>query len=137
MTMMIRPVRLQLSRKKGFDLQALSLRTNGLPAINCTRSSRSYGNPFFVNERHEIVDPQGRLVAINGWRPIVVSKRNPPRGFLADAFEIWIALPENATLRAEACEELAGNNLACWCPVHDRCHVDVWLRLANPAKAAA
>lgn len=29
---MPKPVRLQLSRRKGFDLQALSMATNGLPA---------------------------------------------------------------------------------------------------------
>lgn len=31
------PVRLQLSRRKGFDLQALSQATNGLSAANVAR----------------------------------------------------------------------------------------------------
>jgi hypothetical protein len=39
------PVRLRLSRRKGFDLQALSRATNGLPAVNVARPSR-FGNPF-------------------------------------------------------------------------------------------
>jgi hypothetical protein len=42
-----RPVRLQLSRKKGFNLQALSRATNGLPAVNVARPSK-WGNPYRV-----------------------------------------------------------------------------------------
>ena len=44
---MSKPTRIQLSRKKGFNLQAASLALNGLPAINCARPSR-WGNPFRV-----------------------------------------------------------------------------------------
>lgn len=44
---MTKPVRLQLSRRKGFDLQALSIATNGLPAINCARPGKR-GNPYKV-----------------------------------------------------------------------------------------
>lgn len=44
---MTRPVRLRLSRKKGFDLQKLSRETNGLPARVVARPSQ-YGNPFKV-----------------------------------------------------------------------------------------
>lgn len=29
-------------------------------------------------------------------------------------------------------EELAGKNLACWCPPDKPCHADVLLRIANP-----
>ncbi|HUD75560.1 MAG TPA: hypothetical protein VMQ76_10840 [Terracidiphilus sp.] len=32
------PVRLQLSRRKGFNIQALSLATNGLPALKATQA---------------------------------------------------------------------------------------------------
>lgn len=47
-----RPVRLQLSRRKGFDLQALSLATNGLPAVNVARPSK-LGNPFTMRQAVE------------------------------------------------------------------------------------
>jgi len=40
-----KPVRLRLSRRAGFDLQALSQKTNGLPAVNVARPSR-WGNPY-------------------------------------------------------------------------------------------
>ena len=36
----MKPVRLQISRRKGFDLQALSIATNGLPAVNVARHCR-------------------------------------------------------------------------------------------------
>jgi hypothetical protein len=39
------PVRLRLSRAKGFSLQAFSLATNGLTAINVARPTR-WGNPY-------------------------------------------------------------------------------------------
>lgn len=42
-----KPVRLQLSRAKGFNLQALSREVNGLAAVNVARPSK-WGNPFTV-----------------------------------------------------------------------------------------
>lgn len=44
---MTRPVRLQLSRRAGFDLQAHSRAINGLDAVNCARPG-PWGNPFKV-----------------------------------------------------------------------------------------
>ncbi len=32
----------------------------------------------------------------------------------------------------EVQQELAGKNLACWCPLDQPCHADVLLKLANP-----
>lgn len=43
----VRPVRLQLSRKRGFNLQEHSLTTNGLPALNVARPSK-WGNPYKI-----------------------------------------------------------------------------------------
>ncbi len=40
---MIRPVRLRLSRAKGFNLQAHSLATNGLEAVNVARGPAGNG----------------------------------------------------------------------------------------------
>ena|SRR5271154_1757696 len=44
---MSRPVRIQLSRKSGFNLQEASLAINGLPAVNVVRPSK-WGNPFIM-----------------------------------------------------------------------------------------
>lgn len=35
--------------------------------------------------------------------------------------------------RAEIRTELAGKDLACWCPLDQPCHADVLLELANPS----
>jgi Domain of unknown function (DUF4326) len=51
-----KPVRLQLSRRKGFKLQDASRDVNGLAAINVARPSR-WGNPFTV-------ESTGRIPAI-------------------------------------------------------------------------
>jgi hypothetical protein len=44
----VRPVRLQLSRAAGFNLQALSRDTNGLSAVNVARPGK-WGNPYTVD----------------------------------------------------------------------------------------
>jgi hypothetical protein len=46
---MTNPVRLTLSRNRGFDLQALSLATNGLLAVVVARPTK-WGNPFVIGE---------------------------------------------------------------------------------------
>lgn len=46
---MTRPVRLQLSRLKGFSLQSWSRQVNGLEAENCARPGK-WGNPFVVGQ---------------------------------------------------------------------------------------
>jgi len=33
--------------------------------------------------------------------------------------------------KAEVRRELAGKNLACWCPLNKHCHADLLLELAN------
>lgn len=52
---MPKPVRLQLSRRKGFDLQALSMATNGLPAVNVARPTK-WGNPFPITAADSAAD---------------------------------------------------------------------------------
>lgn len=46
---MTKPLRLQLSRRKGFDLHAHSIATNGLPAVHVGRPG-PWGNPFVVGK---------------------------------------------------------------------------------------
>ena len=38
---------------------------------------------------------------------------------------------ERPELAAAALRELAGRRLACWCPLDQPCHADVWLRLVS------
>lgn len=112
---MAQPVRLQLSRKKGFDLQALSRATNGLPAVNVARPSK-WGNPFVVGK------------AGGAYTPKVKDRRH--------AYLLFKSIAgNNEHLVKAAREQLCGKNLACWCPhddpYEDCCHAAVLLHLAN------
>jgi len=98
----MKPQRIQLSRKRGFNLQKFSRKLNGLPAVNCARPSR-WGNPFCVALSNGI-DAE---TAVH----LFERANNPP----------------HARIR----EDLRGKNLACWCAVGQPCHCDVLLELAN------
>ena len=128
------PVRLQLSRKAGFRLQAHSLAVNALPAVNVARPS-TLGNPFRVSPA--IDDDYLRAPA--------VTAEDAVRLFRAR----WTAAAAQWPSVREALEELRGKNLACWCglcdlhrdggrpfdsdcPHCDPCHADVLIDLANP-----
>lgn len=101
-----KPVRLQLSRKKGFRLQEHSRAVNGLPAVNVTRPGK-WGNSYRVGNF-------GQALAVSLYRRRLSEAllRNPVSGF-------------------QALDELAGKNLACWCKPGEPCHADVLLELAN------
>jgi len=108
--MSIGPVRLQLSRAKGFNLQFHSCAVNGLEAVNCARPSK-WGNRFTVAEY--------------GSREQAVEE-----------FHAWLLdcliYPISRQATRDALDELRGKNLACWCPMDGRpCHADILLNLAN------
>lgn len=115
---MTKPVRLQLSRRKGFDLQALSRATNGLPAVNVARPG-PWGNPFIVGKhgtRVECVDLHKKLLA----------------GYLCISLDHEVIDAQRAHRKrvADNLSRLRGNNLACWCR-GEPCHADVLLEIAN------
>lgn len=112
---MAKPVRLQLSRKRGFNLQEHSRAVNGLEAVKVDRTTK-WGNPFRV----------GMEVPMIGRK--VQDRRH--------AFSLYVGFaPLSEKLVQAAKEELRGKNLACWC-ADDRCHATVLLTLANPALPA-
>lgn len=127
---MTRPVRLRLSRRKGFDLQAWSREVNGLPAVNVARPSR-YGNPFVVGTdgtRAECV--RFFALAVNGL--VLASAR---RSAATDALTL-------ASAGRRWAREIRGHNVGCWCELPalgspDICHGAVWLVLADDEKPAA
>jgi Domain of unknown function (DUF4326) len=50
----------------------------------------------------------------------------------AEAVRLYRAMLDvQPSLCAEAKRELAGKNLACWCPLDEPCHADVLLGIAN------
>lgn len=113
---MTRPVRLRLSRAKGFRLQAASRALNGLPAVSVARPGR-WGNPYKAGP--EINTGGCRIPEITPERAVALF-----RARWEQALRTW---PSART----AIEELRGKNLACWCRPDQPCHADVLLELAN------
>lgn len=114
------PVRLQLSRRKGFNLQAESKAANGRDAVNVARPGK-WGNPFVTGKhgtRTECVDLFAKMLA--GYYCIT-------EGPGVDAQREYVAMAR-ASLR-----ELKGKNLACWCS-GPPCHADVLLEAARQSK---
>jgi hypothetical protein len=147
---MTRPVRLRLSRARGFNLQAHSRAVNGLPAVNCARPWK-WGNPFDFRK------------SSFGWLALSFDCRGDRRGrqeASVRAFREWIAqdgrrvkkierrvvmvsgrkkIQVGSKMEAgpapsidEISAALRGKNLACWCGLDEpHCHVDTLLELAN------
>ncbi len=115
------PVRMQLSRRKGFNLQEASRAINGLEAVHVGRPG-PWGNPFAVGKHGDAaycVDLYKALLA----------------GLLKLAADPDIeALQRARRFVADNADELCDKNLACWCAPGAPCHADVLLKLvANQA----
>lgn len=118
---MAKPVRLQLSRKKGFDLQAHSLSVNGLPAVNVARPTK-WGNPWRVGK-----------VRCSGASSDYAEEPVHDNATAVRFFAEMLTLDgRNYPAKEEIVAELTGKNLACWCKPGAACHADVLLDLANP-----
>lgn len=125
---MTHPVRLRLSRARGFDLQAHSRAVNGLAAVNVARPTK-WGNPFVVGKHGTRADcVRWFIVMCDGM--LVVNHMS-----LDEQMDFY------RNLRAEA-ETLRGRNLACYCrlPSHgepDLCHAAVLLAWVNNSTTKA
>mgnify|MGYP001222494725 CR=1 FL=1 len=114
----MKPARIVLSRRAGFDLQTISRALNGLLAQSVARPG-PWGNPFTIAEVMEELGldkerAQAEAVARYGrWIRGEISGLRPP--------------PAREDIRVS----LAGKNLACWCREGSPCHVDTLLVLAN------
>ena len=114
----MKPQRIVLSRKAGFDLQAASRALNGLPAQSVARPG-PWGNPFSIaaiaaETGLDQAAAQAEAVARHErWlRGELVTNRPPPR-----IDDVKAAL--------------GGKNLACWCRAGSPCHVDTLLAIAD------
>ena len=114
----MRPQRIVLSRKAGFDLQAVSRALNGLPAQSVARPG-PWGNPFTIAG----VAAETGLDQAAAQAEAVRRHRLWLRGELAGDRPP----PSAGDIRAT----LAGRNLACWCRAGSPCHVDNLLEIAN------
>ena len=116
---MIAPVRLRLSRAKGFNLQEASLKLNGLPAVNVSRPG-PLGNPFVVGEDGD------RKECVHLFRMMLGGRLAVSRKASVESQRLVI------NYIAENLKSLRNRNVACWCPLDGtECHGDVLLELFN------
>jgi hypothetical protein len=118
---MVRPQRMQVSRKAGFNLQEASHALNGLPAKLVTRPGR-WGNPFVIADvakkyglDRNAAQAKAVHMAMDWLRGTLDPKLSPGPP------------PDRDTIR----RELAGHNLACWCKPGQPCHAELLIELAN------
>jgi hypothetical protein len=96
-----------------------------------------WGNPWSVGDGYvasvePACDPSRNNGQVIGKAEVVVSA-------FVESVEQAVALYEGAWLTANMREharaELAGKDLACWCPLDQACHADVLLEIANAPAA--
>jgi hypothetical protein len=114
---MEKPIRVQRKRAKGYKLPENT--------ISVTRPSK-WGNPFKIGD--EI--PENWLSnEIKFNEPLI----KPDKSIILDRenciniYRKWVT----ETDLSKDLHELKGKNLACFCNLSDKCHVDVLLELAN------
>lgn len=112
------PVRIQRRRTKGWRAP------DG--AVYVGRGTR-WGNPYAINA-DTVIDTRTGGVIYTGPTP------GDARRVAVAWYRAWLGNQHD--LRAAARRELAGRDLACWCPLPepgepDHCHAAVLLRLAN------
>lgn len=117
--MMGDPVRLRLSRAKGFRLADASMLANGRAHVVVARPS-IWGNPFRVGVDGDQAD------CVLAFERLLLGDRD----CMANADDRFAAA-EYAIRFRYRWGELRGFNLACWCALDAPCHADVLLRLAN------
>lgn len=111
---MQKPQRLQRRRVKGFDMQAVSRATNGLPGKSVCRPGK-YGNPFKVGD-----------FTTDSY----LNCRDVKQAI--EAFGRYLEHdPKGRAVKMDAKKELRGFNLFCFCKEGEPCHGDELLRIAN------
>ena len=106
------PVRVRLSRKKGWNLPP--------DTVSVARPGR-WGNPYSVAPELAPGTPVGaRYTAV------------PTVAEAVAAYRRWVETdPAGRRLADDARATLRGKNLACWCPLDGPCHAEVLLDIAN------
>lgn len=113
-----KPVRVQLSRKKGWRMPPNTVKVSR-PSI--------FGNPCSIDAY---------------WDSGYSGSERAARSWAVEQFNLWTAGRINGyggLRRLEVLRrlpELRGKNLACWCPLDQPCHADVLLELANSDRPA-
>jgi hypothetical protein len=114
------PVRIQRNRAHK------QVSPNGLPILYVGRPSK-WGNPYKVKLRakgYVVLDGHSQEIG-----ELVFSNRSAANREAVRRYRIYIEDCINRKVLDVA--GLKGNNLSCWCGLHDSCHADVLLEIAS------
>lgn len=114
-----RPRRIQLRRTKGWRKPP--------GAVVVTRGT-DWGNPFIIGTKFSPHEPHPDA-SITPAGPVVALTREL-------AVAMFAAYVEQRGWEQQIRDDLAGRDLACWCPEGEPCHADVLLAIANPEEAS-
>jgi len=99
-------------------------------AVYVGRGSK-WGNPFRIGDPYFVVDLQayrkGLPLGDAEWRRFTAQD-------VVSCYRRWLTEQVGTSgysLMYEAEVDLAGKDLACWCPLDQPCHADVLLQIAN------
>jgi hypothetical protein len=110
------PKRIQLRRTKGWR------KPEG--AVVVARPSK-WGNPYRIDEYRAYYPdaevPELRRLVVSDFRGLLEGRWTLDDGGIDGEYPSFDAIRT----------ELAGRDLACWCPAEQACHADVLLELAN------
>lgn len=112
------PERIQRKRAKGWTIP---------PGTVYVGRGTKWGNPFKVGEPCN--DSTFRNATVGGT-PLARRGVVEDRAHAVELFAFWLMATVPYT-EADIRRELAGRDLACWCPLGEPCHADVLLRIAN------
>ncbi len=116
------PQRVRLSRRPGSRLP---------PDARSVARPTTWGNPYRITRITNGQQP--RWVIAHGDSTSTIGPSDTIDQARAKAVELyreWVLGQPDLTRRVRL--ELAGRDLACWCPDRAPCHADVLLELANP-----
>lgn len=129
---LMKPVRIQRRRTKGFNLQEVSLATNGLPCVFVGRPTR-FGNPYRVDVFGLQLSLKLYRITIDRiWDPSFVDNISDELCEMAYSGHHAFLKRFGREHPADAAKsELKGKNLSCFCSLDHGCHGDILLQLAN------
>ena len=109
---MSKPIRIQLSRRKGWKMPPNTV-------VVARGPGRKFGNPYKVGCRYMLATGEVKTITAK---------------IAAKMFEVWAKVPTGSGKRPYVDmvkRELRGKNLACWCSLNGPCHADTLLEVAN------
>ena len=105
------PKRIQRKRTKGWKMPA--------GAVYVGRPTK-WGNPYKIGSEYEWMN-----WVTGDWETGIIEHT-------ATAVEQFrVSIEPGCTFEEDIQRELAGHDLACWCPLDQPCHADVLLEVAN------